>query len=56
MPLNTTDAYVELDSFPSKVFLTPSVSYQFDKDGKVINNRDNNSRDTFSFNKDNIRA
>ena len=51
MPLNTTDGYVELDSFPSKVFLTPSISYQLDKNGKMISSKDNSSRDTFSFNK-----
>jgi hypothetical protein len=33
MPLNTSDAYVDLDSFPSKMYLTPSVSYQIDNNG-----------------------
>lgn len=45
--LNTSDTYVDLDTFPSKIFLTPSVSYQIDKDGKLIP-----GRETFGYNKE----
>ncbi len=51
MALNTSDGFVNLiDNYPSQMYTSPQVTYQIDRDGKLVP-----TRDTYSYNRDNHR-